>query len=45
MMKIDVSGFAISAIAIVVVAKFTEAVGAEDLPIAVNFETYAELLV
>ena len=45
MISIDLSGFTVLAIAIVVVAEFTEAVIAKDLPIAVNFETYAEQVV
>ena len=39
------SSFVVLAIAIVVVAEFTEAIRAEDLPIAVNFEIYAEQVV
>ena len=39
------SSFVVLAIAIVVVAEFTEAIRAEDLPIAVNFEIYVEQVV
>ena len=45
MIRIDLSGFTVLAIAIVVVAEFTEAVRAEDLPGAVNFEIYVEQVV
>ena len=45
MIRIDVSNFAVLAIAIVVAAEFIKAIGVEYSPIVMKFKTYAKQVV